>query len=114
MELLLALTIFVAAFVVYFLPWLIADRRGCQASAGIKIVNFLFGVTVVGWGLALVWAVTGKTRDQQAQEASDLASAIKMGSKSTADEIEKLAALRDRGAITEQEFAAQKAKLLSS
>ena len=34
------------------------------------------------------------------------------GETSAADEISKLAALRDSGALTEQEFAAQKAKLL--
>ncbi len=35
------------------------------------------------------------------------------GSGGSADEIEKLAGLRDSGVITEQEFAAQKAKLLA-
>ena len=34
------------------------------------------------------------------------------GRHSTADELTKLAALRDQGVITEEEFAAQKAKLL--
>ena len=34
------------------------------------------------------------------------------GGQSAADEISKLAALRDSGALTEEEFAAQKAKLL--
>jgi hypothetical protein len=33
-------------------------------------------------------------------------------SPSTAEEVDKLATLRDRGVITEQEFAAQKAKVL--
>src|SRR5690606_41281848 len=33
---------------------------------------------------------------------------------SVADELEKLAALRDRGALSEAEFEAQKARLLSS
>jgi len=32
---------------------------------------------------------------------------------STADELEKLAGLRDKGVVSEEEFAAQKAKLLS-
>jgi hypothetical protein len=35
------------------------------------------------------------------------------GTSSSADEIAKLAALKDQGVLTEQEFAAQKAKLLS-
>ncbi|HEU4319647.1 MAG TPA: SHOCT domain-containing protein [Acidimicrobiia bacterium] len=35
------------------------------------------------------------------------------GGSSSADELSKLAALRDSGALTEEEFAAQKAKLLA-
>ena len=35
------------------------------------------------------------------------------GGASSADELTKLAALRDSGALTEEEFAAQKAKLLA-
>ena len=35
------------------------------------------------------------------------------GGSSTADELEKLAKLKDSGALTEEEFAAQKAKLLA-
>ncbi|WP_316376725.1 SHOCT domain-containing protein, partial [Enterobacter hormaechei] len=35
------------------------------------------------------------------------------GTPSSADEIAKLAALKDQGVLTEQEFAAQKAKLLT-
>lgn len=33
---------------------------------------------------------------------------------SAADELEKLAALRDKGVVTEEEFNAQKAKILAS
>lgn len=36
------------------------------------------------------------------------------GSVSAADEIEKLASLRDRGVLTDDEFAAQKARLLAA
>jgi hypothetical protein len=36
------------------------------------------------------------------------------GAPSTADELAKLAALRDRGVLTEAEFVAQKQKLLDS
>ena len=104
----------VAVFIAYFLPSFIADYRDCQAKWAIIIVNVLFGFTLVGWVGALVWALVGKTRERQAMESAALASAVKTGSTSTADELEKLVALRDRGVISEQEFAAQKAKLLSS
>jgi hypothetical protein len=38
----------------YFLPSIIGHRK--QAFAGILVVNLLFGWTVVGWIVALIWA----------------------------------------------------------
>lgn len=42
----------------YFLPAVIAVTRGHGNRVAIAIANFLFGWTVVGWGVALVWAFT--------------------------------------------------------
>jgi len=50
-----------------------------------------------------------QAQEQQFQQAVRQAA----GSGGTADELSKLAQLRDQGAITEDEFQAQKAKLLS-
>lgn len=42
----------------YFLPAVIALTRGHGNRAAIAIANLLFGWTVIGWGVALVWAFT--------------------------------------------------------
>lgn len=52
---------------------------------------------------------TAKMADMQAKYIREVAGG---GGGSAADEIEKLAALRDKGLITDEEFAAQKAKAL--
>ena len=45
----------------YFLPTVIAIvfRPGADA-VGIFVVNFLLGWTIVGWWVALIWAVASK------------------------------------------------------
>lgn len=42
---------------IYFLPGWIASRRKAQSGCAIWIVNLLFGWSVIGWILALVWAL---------------------------------------------------------
>lgn len=51
-------TIFFIAL--YFLPWLEAMRRGHSKTSAIGVLNILFGWTLIGWGIALVWAFTEK------------------------------------------------------
>lgn len=53
-----------------------------------------------------------KAQDQATREY--IKSVAGDGSKNTADELTKLAALRDQGVITQQEFEQQKNKILSS
>jgi RsiW-degrading membrane proteinase PrsW (M82 family) len=43
-------------FVVLWLPTIIAFKRKHPQAAGIILVNFLLGWTVIGWVVALVWA----------------------------------------------------------
>lgn len=70
---------------------------------------------------ALVYLIA-RGRGMQERTLNDMAAQEKAtrsyiqevaGSSSTADELSKLAALRDSGALTDQEFQAQKAKLLA-
>jgi hypothetical protein len=51
-------------FVPYFLPTIIAVARKKTNVAAIVLVNFLLGWTVVGWIIALVWAVSTERVDQ--------------------------------------------------
>jgi hypothetical protein len=44
-------------FVMYFLPSIIALARGKRDIAAIVLLNFFLGWTMIGWVVALVWAV---------------------------------------------------------
>lgn len=41
----------------YWLPTLIALVRQAPSALGIAMLNFFFGWTVIGWIVALVWAL---------------------------------------------------------
>lgn len=56
------------AFVIYFTPMYVAILRERVRLAPVALVNLLFGWTVIGWIVALIWATTGDTkRDARAQ-----------------------------------------------
>jgi Superinfection immunity protein len=44
-------------FVMYFLPSIIALARSKRDIAAILLLNFFLGWTMIGWVVALVWAV---------------------------------------------------------
>jgi hypothetical protein len=44
-------------FVMYFLPSIIALARNKRDIAAILLLNFFLGWTMIGWVVALVWAV---------------------------------------------------------
>jgi Superinfection immunity protein len=44
-------------FVMYFLPSIIALARSKRDITGIVLLNFFLGWTMIGWIVALVWAV---------------------------------------------------------
>ena len=44
-------------FVMYWLPTVIGMIRGLPSVLGIAALNFFLGWTVVGWVLALMWAL---------------------------------------------------------
>ena len=95
------------------------DDIGGWGKAG--WIFFLLVVPLLG---ALVYIIAdGKgMAERQVKDAMDMKKAQDEyirnvagsgGGASSADELTKLAALRDSGALTEEEFAAQKAKLLA-
>ena len=45
------------ATVIYMLPALLAWSMGCPRRVAITLVNLLLGWTIIGWIVALVWAV---------------------------------------------------------
>jgi len=52
------LPILAAFIVVFFLPAIVARSRYHPNTAAIFALNVLLGWTVVGWAMALVWALT--------------------------------------------------------
>jgi T4 superinfection immunity protein len=44
-------------FVMYFLPSIIALARNKRDIGAIILLNFFLGWTMIGWVIALVWAV---------------------------------------------------------
>ena len=50
--------IVVFGFVIYFLPWFIANDRKHPNASAIGVLNLLLGWTFLGWVIALVWANT--------------------------------------------------------
>jgi Superinfection immunity protein len=51
-------------FFLYFLPTIIAMARGKTNLAPILLVNLFLGWSVVGWIVAMVWAVSIERVDQ--------------------------------------------------
>lgn len=93
-------------------------RRDMSGWAKAGWVLFLIVLPLLG---ALIYLIANGG-DMQERTVSDYMAAEKAqkeyirsvaGSGSAADELEKLARLRDSGVVTEEEFAAQKAKLLA-
>lgn len=117
---LIAGSFFIAAPLLYFLPLIEAKLRRRPNFTSIAIVNTLLGWTFVGWVVALAWACSNRpdVKDPQSGTPSPVPAPLTRASTaptpqlSVADEIQKLADLRSRGLITDEEFNAQKAKLL--
>lgn len=95
----------VVAFVAYFLPTFIASRRSHPNGNSIALLNIFLGWTFIGWLVALIWSVSAI----QKKEAPTISAPQQLDKY---QQIERLAALKDKGVLSEQEFEAEKAKLL--
>jgi RsiW-degrading membrane proteinase PrsW (M82 family) len=84
----------------YFLPTIIASQRGHNSTGAIFLLNFLLGWTFMGWIAALIWSFTNPS------------TVVERDSNSAADEIAKLATLKDLGVLTEKEFNDKKRQIL--
>ena len=58
------MTFLLFLFAMYWLPTLVALVRQTPSALGIAALNFFLGWTVIGWILALVWALAANTRPQ--------------------------------------------------
>ncbi len=51
-------------FAMYWLPTIIAVVRHTHSALGVAMVNFFTGWTVIGWIVALVWALAASPAQQ--------------------------------------------------
>ena len=116
------LEIFLWVIWIWILIWVFIDIfRSQDLSGGAKALWFLFVLFIPLIGV-LVYLIArgGKMQEHVAQQAQrddqQFRAYVKeaAGPESTADQLAKLADLRDRGAITADEFDREKAKILAS
>ncbi|WP_282170483.1 SHOCT domain-containing protein [Ruegeria atlantica] len=94
--------------------------RSKDLSGGGKAVWIAFVILIPWMGVLAYLIVRGDKMHQHNTEAmSQIEQAQKdyirsVATVSAADELERLAALKEKGVLTDEEFAAQKAKLLST
>ncbi len=94
------LIIAIAIMIVYVAPSIIALKRKIRNKEILVIVNLLCGWTCAGWILCLIWSITEQT------------TSVKKIEEDKYTEIIKLQELKERGALTEEEFTNEKTKLL--
>lgn len=88
---------------IYFLPYLIANKKEHLQKRAVYILNIFAGWTIIAWIIALIWANT------EPKQAVVVERTI---SESSADELKKYKDLLDSGIITAEEFEIKKKKLL--
>lgn len=59
---LLVMPLVVVLGMAYFLPTLIAAVRGHHSLLALALLNLFLGWTLLGWLLALAWAIGGRRR----------------------------------------------------
>lgn len=92
---------------VYFLPTIIAKKRKNQNQNTVFIINLLLGWTLVGWLIALMRALS------DTQAVMVYTTPVQNQKQSVSSELTELKNLMDSGAISQEEFNAQKKRLLN-
>lgn len=107
-----------ACTVAYFLPTIEAYLRQHRSLTSIGLVNLFLGWTLLGWVAAIAWACAGTSREAdrsaKAPPAPTVSTTASKPPASVLDELQKLAALKEQGAITEEEFKTLKEKVIAN
>jgi RsiW-degrading membrane proteinase PrsW (M82 family) len=88
----------------YFLPSIIAAKKEKPNKTSILILNLFLGWTLIGWVVALIWAVS--SNEPKAIVVQNQAS------HGSAHDLSSLFDLKEKGVITQEEFEIQKKKIL--
>ncbi|QQO14799.1 superinfection immunity protein [Bradyrhizobium diazoefficiens] len=117
---------FLAIGIIYIAPTLVAFRRNHPNRWIIMVINIAFGGTIIGWGVAMVWAMRVAHRIGSTSSGGEsglnlfindvkkiqLVDPPPLPQTSTVQELERIHDLLVRGAISQVEFDGLKAKLL--
>ncbi len=57
MSAIFGLIIIICLVLIYFLPTILANKRNHKNVPAIFVINFFLGWTLIGWVVALAWAV---------------------------------------------------------
>ncbi|QQO18612.1 superinfection immunity protein [Bradyrhizobium diazoefficiens] len=112
--------------IIYVAPSIVAFRRNHPNRWIIMVINVAFGGTIIGWGIAMVWAMRAAHRIGPTSSGGEsglnlfindvkkiqLVDPPPLPQTSTVQELERLHDLLVRGAISQVEFDGLKAKLL--
>lgn len=60
----------IVTLLVYFFPAMVAAIRGHHQTVAIFALNAMLGWTVIGWAIALIWALTAKRTNRINQTAN--------------------------------------------
>jgi hypothetical protein len=101
--------IIVVGIFIYFIPVIIAGFRDHSNQSAIFFLNLFTGWTFIGWVACFVWAFT----NQEKPTTHIHNSSAPVSKNSTVDELERLAALKEKGLLTEDEFYKEKQKILN-
>ena len=93
----------------YFIPTFNAYSNKRRNASSILIVNLFFGWTIIGWVIALAMSA-GK----DAAPTVIVKEKEHVPVKTAAEEVAHLFDLKQKGALTEEEFQEKKKRLLSS
>lgn len=93
----------------YFIPTFIAYSRKKPNAGAIFALNLFLGWSLIGWIVALVWALSNKESNTQII----VNSTHPQNYNSNIDQLAQLKELHEKGVITDEEFTNQKNKLLS-
>lgn len=113
---------FVVAPILYFLPTIEAGLRQHRSLTSIGLVNLFLGWTLIGWVAAIAWACAGSNKPATTTASNSNVAPARAepnvtprtaAGASVADELQKLAELRDQKILTEEEFQMQKEKALN-
>jgi len=112
---------------IYAAPSFVAFRRNHPNRWLILLINAVFGGTIIGWGIAMIWALRAAHRPDSTNSGGEsglnlfvndvkkieVVDPVQSPQASTAQELERLHGLLTRGVISQGEFDTLKGKLLA-